>query len=394
MIPIIGWRNMRLLKTGRLIKGSHTVLVKVMGSWEDNALDMNDVVRESNHNQQHKRALSPLFHYYYKGGRLIQEFDEMVVDTVLTDDIEWDYLRGLSGQVVRRRETDGETVTDTLHIDSAIGTTMQEASPDVSGDHVGTTNGYVTTADGEPFGETNMQPTDENHIQYHGGFLEDKEFHTSVANQERGYFYRMGVRHYVPAFGRFMQRDPITYMRAPHKSNPLSANPYQYAYNRPLQMSDISGYQPGGPDILPEPWSGSPGDFGGGSGTDGGCGGGYSPFRNTPGSGSGDPGDDGDDSEEAKRKCVVWWPEECVDDPRYPDCSVHCCRYDDQPSWLDTCCDDRVYVDLNSFCNLTWEDECDCACCWAGSEQNAPNTMGGSAFGGGGGSSDCIGGYG
>ena len=56
-----------------------------------------------------------------------------------------------SVMVDRQHLTDGETVTDTLHIDSAIGTTMQEASPDVSGDHVGTTNGYVTNADGEPF---------------------------------------------------------------------------------------------------------------------------------------------------------------------------------------------------------------------------------------------------
>ncbi len=321
-------------------------------------------------------------HYYYQGGNLVQEYDVTVLNpTTAEADIEWDYLRGLGGQVVRKRETDGETDTDTLHVNSAIGTTLNVLFPDMDTPTL-KEGGYKTTAEGEPFHVTGFEPQEENHIQYHGGFLEDKEFHTSVAGQERGYFYRMGVRHYVPAFGRFMQRDPITYMRAPHKTNPLSANPYQYAYNRPTQMSDTSGYQPEGPETLPAEWSG----FGGGSGTDGGCGGGHSPFRNTPGSGSGDPGDDGDDSEEAKRKCVVWWPEKCVDDPRYPDCNVHCCQYDDQPSWLDTCCDGGVYVDLNSFCNLTWEDECDCPCCWAGGEQNAPAAMGGGASGGGGGS--------
>ena len=340
---------------------------------------------------------SKAIHYYYQGGNLVQEYEVTVVNpTTAEADIEWDYLRGRGGRVLRRRETDGETVTDTLHIDSAIGTTMQEASPDVSGDHVGTTNGYVTTADGEPFGETYMQPTDENHIQYHGGYLEDKEFHTSVANQERGYFYRMGIRHYVPAFGRFMQRDPITYMRAPHKTNPLSSNPYQYAYNRPTQMSDTSGYQPGGPDILPEPWSGSPGDFGGGSGTDDGCGGGISPFRNTPGSGS---DDNGGDSEKAKRECLVYRPAECVDDPNYPDCKLQCCRWDDEPPWQG-CCSTIMLgehvigpgMEGEDYCNYTFEGDCACACCWAGGEQNAPNTMGGSAFGGG--STDCIGGYG
>ncbi len=317
--------------------------------------------------------LSDATHYYYKGGRLIQEFDEMVVDTVLTDDIEWDYLRGLGGQVVRKRETDGETDTDTLHVNSAIGTTLNVLFPDMDTPTL-KEGGYKTTAEGEPFHVTGFEPQEENHIQYHGGFLEDKEFHTSVAGQERGYFYRMGVRHYVPAFGRFMQRDPITYMRAPHKTNPLSANPYQYAYNRPTQMSDISGYQPEGPETLPAEWSG----FGGGSGTDGGCG--HSPFRNTPGSGS---DDNGDDSEEKGIGCTKYYPRECLEEGEDPEtCTEFCCTTEADPSWMSGCCLKSHQIILNP-CSYTDEGYCACGCCQGG-EENAPNAMGGGAFGGGG----------
>ncbi|MFH1516008.1 MAG: RHS repeat-associated core domain-containing protein [bacterium] len=190
--------------------------------------------------------LEKAIHYYYQGSALVQEYVVTVEsETTAVADIEWDYLRGVGGRVIRRRETDGATVTDTLHVNAPIGTVMQEAEPYVTGEvPPGTPNGYVTNADGEPFWVDNLEPTTENHIQYHGGFLEDKEFHTSEANQERGYFYRMGVRHYSPMLGRFLQKDPMTISRLPSKRSPLSANPYTYALNRPLQLSDTSGFQP------------------------------------------------------------------------------------------------------------------------------------------------------
>ena len=98
------------------------------------------------------------------------------------------------------------------------------------------------------------QPSSENHIQYHGGFLEGKEWHTA-ADSDRGYLYRMGVRHYSPALGRFLQRDPLSYMGAPSGYSPLSINPYAYGLNDQLAYSDTSGYQPsfGGSGSLPQP---------------------------------------------------------------------------------------------------------------------------------------------
>jgi hypothetical protein len=41
--------------------------------------------------------------------------------------------------------------------------------PDVTGASVGTENGYVALAAGEPLPMT--QPSDTNHIQFHSGFL-------------------------------------------------------------------------------------------------------------------------------------------------------------------------------------------------------------------------------
>jgi hypothetical protein len=45
----------------------------------------------------------------------------------------------------------------------------QEMDPDVTGASVGTENGYVALAAGEPLPMT--QPSDTNHIQFHSGFL-------------------------------------------------------------------------------------------------------------------------------------------------------------------------------------------------------------------------------
>ncbi len=51
--------------------------------------------------------------------------------------------------------------------------------------------------------------------------------------------YYLRARYYDPATGRFISRDPIKGTLA----NPQSQNPYQYAYNNPINLSDPSGEQ-------------------------------------------------------------------------------------------------------------------------------------------------------
>jgi RHS repeat-associated protein len=145
--------------------------------------------------------------------------------------------------VIRRRNTQysEETVeVDTFHYNDPLGTVKEQGEPDRGGG--GTQNGYVITAEGEPLPISGGQPTEENHIRFHGGFLEDKEFHPA-SGYDRGHLYRMGVRHYSPSLGRFLQREPLLNNGPANFEFPLHANPYCYSINRPTQLSDTSGYQ-------------------------------------------------------------------------------------------------------------------------------------------------------
>lgn len=54
--------------------------------------------------------------------------------------------------------------------------------------------------------------------------------------------YYLRARYYDPATGRFITKDPIK----GKLSNPSSQNPYQYAYNNPINLSDPSGEMVGG----------------------------------------------------------------------------------------------------------------------------------------------------
>jgi RHS repeat-associated protein len=332
-------------------------------------------------------------HYYYKGGSLVQEFDEMI-DPVThrpKNQIQWDYLRGVDGRVIRKRNHTIQADTDTLHVTSPVGSTMDVFSPDTTTPST-TPNGYIRTAEGEPI--EIAQYGDENHIQYHGGFVEDKNMHETSPTVEKRMFYRMGVRHYSTSLGRFMQRDPITFMREPGKMQPLSCNPYIYAHNNPVQMSDISGFQPGGGGIMPNQSPSCPG-----------CGGGpsyRSPFINNPGSGtdgngggSGGTGGGGSgDSEKEGRVCTRYWPEECVTDTDYPACgSIPCCQHDDDLDSMGGCCGGLPERIGPGFCAISTVDECACACCWGGGgEENAPAPMGsGGSFGSGSGGTDVFG---
>jgi RHS repeat-associated protein len=324
-------------------------------------------------------------HYYYKGGSLVQEFDEMI-DPVThrpKNQIQWDYLRGVDGRVIRKRNHTIQADTDTLHVTSPVGSTMDVFSPDTTTPST-TPNGYIRTAEGEPI--EIAQYGDENHIQYHGGFVEDKNMHETSPTVEKRMFYRMGVRHYSTSLGRFMQRDPITFMREPGKMQPLSCNPYIYAHNNPVQMSDISGFQPGGGGIMPNQSPSCPG-----------CGGGpshRSPFINNPGSGtdgngggSGGTGGGGSgDSEQEDRVCARYWPEECVTDSTFPDCLLHCCQWEDELDSKGACCSEPNWLDVAGYCMTTSEGDCKCACCWGKGEENAP-----APIGSGGGGTDAFG---
>jgi RHS repeat-associated protein len=316
-------------------------------------------------------VLDSATHYFYNGGNLIQEFDEMVDDSVLKDDIIWDYLRGLGGQVVRRRTYDEEVAVDKLHFNDMMGSVREESDPKYSGtEGAGTVNGYVITADGEPLEMD--QPSDENHIQFHGGFLEDANFHTNPGTAGvMGYFYRMGIRHYSPSLGRFLQRDPFSYTRAPHKSNPLSLNPYAYANNRPTQLSDRSGYQacPGcmdkSGDVPTQP--ATPPSGNGNTMENNGNNNGF----NTPTSQS-----------KKNPDCLVEVPRECIaegDLDRYDtgECLPRCCTKTDRISWWEYCCSEGNVIPLENECKETSAGRCACACCWAGAgsgDINNPTT--------------------
>jgi hypothetical protein len=65
------------------------------------------------------------------------------------------------------------------------GSVKQEMDPDVTGASVGTENGYVTRSEGELLQEQlpMAQPSDTNHIQFHGGFLEDQNIHTTQGTE-------------------------------------------------------------------------------------------------------------------------------------------------------------------------------------------------------------------
>jgi RHS repeat-associated protein len=320
-------------------------------------------------------TLESAVHYYYQGGEVVQEFDEMLEgepeSQTPIDAINWDYLRGYHGEVIRRREVDGETYTDMLQVVDHQGSVKQEASPDVSGT-VGAENGYATHAEGEPL--PIEQPSDiANHVQFHGGILEDSNIHTNPATDgEMGYFYRMGVRHYSPGLHRFIQRDPLSYIRVPGRSTPLSLNPYIYGMNRPDQLSDVSGYQAGPGNVAPCSGCVGSGQVGGGFGTDGGHGPVVPPQGGNGGSGGSPQPESGDD----KRTCLRSLPEDCFrEDPAWQMCNVYlCCQWDDEPPWA-SCCARTVITP--GFCLFEDREECLCGCCsLSNNESHSPNCIG------------------
>jgi RHS repeat-associated protein len=96
---------------------------------------------------------------------------------------------------------------------------------------------YNYDAWGEHYDSSSL-PASENLIRYIGARVET--FIDSESEQDA--IYEMGVRHYWATYGRFLQRDPLTYTKLPRPSNPKSVNPYIYAENNPVTKLDPSGY--------------------------------------------------------------------------------------------------------------------------------------------------------
>ncbi|MFH1676631.1 MAG: RHS repeat-associated core domain-containing protein, partial [bacterium] len=181
-------------------------------------------------------VLEKAVHYFYSGSALVQEFSEDLPGEEHELDIEFDYLRGADGQVVRHRNPD-EAEPDRLHFNDPQGTIKEQGRPERPD---GSPESYVMTAEGEPMQTTGMD--NPSNIRFHGGYLEGKEFNAD-ADTDRGHLYRMGIRHYSPALGRFLQREPLVNFRTPNSMHPLGANPYLYGYNCPTEFADPSGYQ-------------------------------------------------------------------------------------------------------------------------------------------------------
>jgi len=217
-----------------------------------------------------------------------------------------------------------------MHFNDPQGTVKQEQ---VAASLAPTTDGYVTTAEGQPL-PLMTQPVGENHIRFHGGFLEEKEFSASPGS-DKGHFYRMGVRHFSPALGRFLQRDALTYRRPPFASMPLRSNPYAYAHNQPTEYADPSGCQALMPGRRPE----------------------YETEKlEAPGTGAEDGCEQG------------WSHEECG-------CMGLCCR--SRSGWEYSCdpCKKSAVVCI-------WQPseilrDCECECCSGREGEHAPTKLGG-----------------
>jgi len=103
-----------------------------------------------------------------------------------------------------------------------------------------TTEHYTFDAWGE-HADTGSVPTTENKIRYAGSRV---EFFANGSTQD--VVYLCGERHYMPVYGRFFQRDRLTYERMPSPARPLTVNPYIYAENNPVMKKDLTGLQPAG----------------------------------------------------------------------------------------------------------------------------------------------------
>ena len=61
--------------------------------------------KEGYEGDEYEDTLANATNYYYTGKKLIQEFDEMIDEyEEPVDELQFDYQRGVGGQVMRRRQ--------------------------------------------------------------------------------------------------------------------------------------------------------------------------------------------------------------------------------------------------------------------------------------------------
>lgn len=158
-------------------------------------------------------------YFYHTGGKLIQELDDQY-------EVNVDYLAG------KRRYMPNEAEADKYR----YYTRDQQGSVVMMTDHEQNEEEYKYDAWGEHVDTTTL-PSTENNIRYAGlrveCFIDSQNSLNAI--------YEVGVRHYWPAIGRFLQRDPLTYNKMPKPSYPLGVNPYIYCENNPVMLVDSSG---------------------------------------------------------------------------------------------------------------------------------------------------------
>jgi len=166
--------------------------------------------------------------FYHTGSKLAQELDDSYDVTV-------DYMAG------SRRYMPGEADEDKYryYAKDHLGSVVMMS--DRSDGSAPLDMEYYTYDSWGEHADTATLPTVENNIRYAGGRVE-----CFVDANSQCAVYLCGERHYMPKYGRFLQRDRLTYEKLPSPTNPLSVNPYIYAYNNPVMYKDTDGLAPSG----------------------------------------------------------------------------------------------------------------------------------------------------
>ncbi len=166
-------------------------------------------------------------HFYHTGSGLVQELEYANPSY----DVKVDYLAG------SRRYMPDEAEADQYryYAEDHLGSVTLMTDLDQNKEH------YTYDAWGE-HAKTDDLPSTPNRVRYGGARVEC--FVRPGTSQDA--IYHCGERHYWPAYGRFLQRDPVGYLKMPAPSNPLGAHPYIYAENNPIMKKDLSGQAPTG----------------------------------------------------------------------------------------------------------------------------------------------------
>lgn len=101
----------------------------------------------------------------------------------------------------------------------------------------------ATNANGSKGSSSNYDPY--GNVYAASGLTQPFQFQKQWQDSESNLLY-LRARYYDPSTGRFMSKDPVS----PVLVQPQSMNPYQYAYNNPVNLSDPSGKFAGVDDVV------------------------------------------------------------------------------------------------------------------------------------------------